>query len=607
LEVEVPMKRFIFIALLAIAGLLQAQTKKWTIAVYLCADNDLEGAGITDLNEMEYAIDTSKYRVFVLMDRISGYDNSNGNWTDTRLFRVTHDADMSTINSQLLKDCGELNMGDPANIIWFMDTVRLLSQTECYWLILWNHGDGWKPIHEGKDVCYDDTNGDEISVSGGELEYACREVFKKLGKNLSIISYDACLMGMLEVEYETKDYADVTMHSQETEPADGYPYDDILTWLNSNPQASPRELARQSAYLYTQSYSSGITHSAVDMGPWYTRYYLAVDKFARELIKAGGKSNSTINTALSGTQYFTYSSYKDLYHFAQRIAAQASLPASLRNAAQRVMDLQGSGVIGDTTLLGNFQKSYSNAHGITIYGPTGTPSSGYTNLYWVTNSAWYWFINGSSSLPNQPRVTYYYNSLGDSIDYGNGIQFKIDLLNSGGGTANNISATLSTLDPYVTITQSSSTYGNIASEATATSQSFYTVNVSPSVPRGHRITFFLAVSGTSYTNTTSFNIIATGEPSVGEEERDWVPPDGIALAPVSNPVHNEAKIAFYTTGRFSATLRAYDISGREIAILYSGTRAGDHELVWSAPAPGAYFLRLTEGESAKTIRVVFTE
>ncbi|MGB9590700.1 MAG: hypothetical protein ACPL68_07430, partial [Candidatus Hydrothermia bacterium] len=368
----------------------------------------------------------------------------------------------------------------------------------------------------------------------------------------------------------------------------------------------PRELARQSAYLYTQSYSSGITHSAVDMGPWYTRYYLAVDKFARELIKAGGKSNSAINTALSGTQSFTYSSYRDLYHFAQRIVAQGSLPASLRNAAQRVMDLQGPGVIGDTTLLGNFQKNYANAHGITIYGPTGSPSGGYTNLYWAPNSAWYWFINGSSSLPNQPRVTYYYNSLGDSIDYGNGIQFKVTLLNSGGGTANNISATLSTLDPYVTVTQTSSTYGNIASEATATSVSNYTVNILSTVPEGHRITFFLAVSGTSYTNTTSFNIIATGEPSVGNEERDWVAPDNIALAPVSNPVRGEAKIAFYTTGRASATLRAYDITGRELALLYSGAEVGDHELAWSAPAPGTYFLRLTEGESARTIRVVFT-
>ncbi|MEO0181689.1 MAG: clostripain-related cysteine peptidase [candidate division WOR-3 bacterium] len=601
------MKRFLPLLLVGALGLLQAQTKKWTIAVYLCADNDLETYGITDFNEMEYAIDTTKYNVYVLMDRISGYDGSNGNWTGTRLYKIRRDTDLSNINSTLLKDCGELNMGNPANLIWFMDTVRLLSSTECYWLILWNHGDGWRPIHNGRDVCFDDTNGDEISVSGGELNYACEEIFKKLGKNLSIISYDACLMGMLEVEYETKDYADVTVHSQETEPADGYPYDDIFSWLNSNQNATPQQLARQAAYLYVQSYSSSVTHSAVDMGPWYTRYYLAVDKFARELIKAGGKSNSTIATALSGTQSFTYASYKDLYHFAQRITAQGSLPASLRNAAQRVIDLQGSGVIGDTTLLGNFQKSYSNAHGITIYGPTSSPSGGYSNLYWVPNSAWYWFINGSSSLPNQPRVTYYYNSLGDSIDYGNGIQFRIDLINVGGGTAGNVSATLSTLDPYVTVVNSSSSYGNISPEATATSLSSYVVNVSPTVPRGHRITFFLSITGTSYTNTTSFNIIATGAPNVGQRESCWVPPFEITLAPVSNPVRGETRIAFYTTGRSIATLKAYDISGREIAKLYSGTEAGDHEITWSAPGSGTYFLRLSEGESARTIRVIFTE
>ncbi len=597
------MKNLFLLTLLGTSALF-AQSKKWTIAVYLCADNNLESAGIEDFNEMESTIDTSKYNVFVLLDRIPGYDNSNGNWTDTRLYRVLPDANSSTIGSQLLKDCGELNMGDPDNIAWFMDTVALLSQTDEYWLVLWNHGDGWKMLPD-KDVCFDDTDNDEISVSGGELNDALRQCFTILGENLGIISYDACLMGLLEVEYETKDYADVTMHSQETEPGDGYPYEDILSWLNSHPDATPQELATNAADLYAQSYPSyyGVTQSAVDMGPWYTRFYLAVDEFARELIKAGGKGNSSIYNALDNTTSFTYNSYRDLYDFARRIQATSSLPASLRTAAQRVMDLQGDGFIGDTTLLGHFESGYPGAHGITIYGPTSSPNSSYSSLYWVPNSAWHWFIQGRSSLPSEARITYWYNSRGDSIGYGDNIDFTVDLLNAGGSDLSNVSATISTIDPYVTVLNSSASYGTIASEATVTSAGSYVVNISPSVPQGHRISFFLDITGSGgYSNTTSFNIIATGSP-VGVCEGSGVPQD-IVLLPLGNPVKGRAEISFATTGAAKASLVAYDATGRQISVLYQGQEAGTHSVYWNPPKSGTYFLRLQEADRGKTVRLI---
>jgi hypothetical protein len=52
---------------------------KWTIMVYMDADNNLEDAGISDFNEMEVAGSTSDVAILVLMDRIPGYDTSNGN------------------------------------------------------------------------------------------------------------------------------------------------------------------------------------------------------------------------------------------------------------------------------------------------------------------------------------------------------------------------------------------------------------------------------------------------------------------------------------------------------------------------------------------------
>jgi len=52
---------------------------KWTIMVYMDADNNLEDAGISDFNEMEVAGSTQDVAILVLMDRIPGYDSTNGN------------------------------------------------------------------------------------------------------------------------------------------------------------------------------------------------------------------------------------------------------------------------------------------------------------------------------------------------------------------------------------------------------------------------------------------------------------------------------------------------------------------------------------------------
>ena len=83
----------------------------WTVMVYLDGDNDLESAAIEDLNEMEQVGSNSNLNIVVLFDRVSGYNSSNGDWTDTRRGLVTADTDTYTISSSLTT-VGEKNMAD---------------------------------------------------------------------------------------------------------------------------------------------------------------------------------------------------------------------------------------------------------------------------------------------------------------------------------------------------------------------------------------------------------------------------------------------------------------------------------------------------------------
>ena len=71
--------------------------KKWTVMVYMAADNDLEYFGVEDLNEMERVGSTEDVNMIVQFDRHprsdSTYSGSNGDWKDTRRFYVQKDND----------------------------------------------------------------------------------------------------------------------------------------------------------------------------------------------------------------------------------------------------------------------------------------------------------------------------------------------------------------------------------------------------------------------------------------------------------------------------------------------------------------------------------
>ena len=83
------------------------QVAEWTILVYMVADNNLESAGIEDLNEMEQVGSTEEVNIVVQMDRHKEYDTSNGDWTGTKRFYITQDSDTETITRVGIEDISE--------------------------------------------------------------------------------------------------------------------------------------------------------------------------------------------------------------------------------------------------------------------------------------------------------------------------------------------------------------------------------------------------------------------------------------------------------------------------------------------------------------------
>ena len=95
---------------------------KWLVLVYMAGDNDLAGAAIDDIKEMETVGSRSgDVEVVVQVARAASHDRSDGDWQGTRRYYITRGTDRRRIGSCLLADLGETNTGDREVLEEFLD------------------------------------------------------------------------------------------------------------------------------------------------------------------------------------------------------------------------------------------------------------------------------------------------------------------------------------------------------------------------------------------------------------------------------------------------------------------------------------------------------
>lgn len=212
--------------------------KKLTLIIYMAGDNDLESYAIENLKSMEHA----KFRninVLALVDRAEGYDETNGNWTDTRLLKITHDKTEGNYLTSERLDCPplgisadketELDMGNYLVLQKLLKFAETEFKSEQYALIIWGHGTGWRyekvlKTEKSRAVAIDDKTDSFMSVS--ELGKALQN------SHLGVIGFDTCFGGVIENVYELKDCAEFTVASPGVTPASGWNYKYLLERLS---------------------------------------------------------------------------------------------------------------------------------------------------------------------------------------------------------------------------------------------------------------------------------------------------------------------------------------------------------------------------------------
>ena len=168
-------------------------------------------------------------------------------------------------------------------------------------------------------------------------------------------------------------------------------------------------------------------------------------------------------------------------------------------------------------------------------GNVNLPISGYSGgtLQVTVTKHDYFPHRGSLTLGTVSAYASYQDSnvdddnVGDSSGNSNGvanpgefIELPVALHNYGTSSASNVVATISTIDPYVTITDGTETFGTIASGATVWSAEDFDFIVAPNTPAGHVIAFDLTASS-GVNNWTSLIELTVSSAAFDQEAFVW--------------------------------------------------------------------------------------
>ncbi|MEO0108398.1 MAG: clostripain-related cysteine peptidase, partial [candidate division WOR-3 bacterium] len=409
----------LFGLVLAVPGL----AAKWTAMIYMCADNGMSDQSYVDLQEMTRAGAAENVNTIIQVDR-AAFDSL----PRPRRYRVL-DHDL-----ELLAELPELDMTDPANLEEFVRFCRDHYHADNYLLVLWDHGNGWSDLPGAerqeigglgpKDlgrppppdpaqlgILYDASSGNWLGVADGGLGQALNGIKKLLGRKLSVLVLDACLMQMTEVAHEVKDAVEFLAASEDLQPFNGLPYDEVLGLLKARSDISPREFARQLPELVVGSYSGGsqgheiVTFSTLDL----TRLGPALRALDEWLAAVTSRAQSDIMGQARRTVQAFCSEYPDPNRFNDHVDLIDFVALSREVApgpADRLMTTLSEVVLAQA----QNDSSLGNARGVAVWFPDNylalkADFHRYCRLTWARTHKWLEFLNcffGADDLKPDP-------------------------------------------------------------------------------------------------------------------------------------------------------------------------------------------------------------
>ena len=377
----------------------------WTMMVYITAD-DLDYYAYGDINEMEWAISdyNASANIAVYWDqsadgRTDPFSTGNGSqpaWTTAGKAFIKADTDLNEIGTEFLIEENEVNTGDPDNLYKFITWAANEAPAENYGLVMWNHGAGV----QGFNYDYSDNAPADNLVTTEFVDIL--EKSQNDGINFDLIAFDACLMGMLEVGYEIKDYTDYFVAAEEIVGGPGYDYTTAFSAFESElGDVSPDELA-QSIVLSFEEYYVYDGNDADTLSAIKTSQLESVIENLKAFTDLAGVAPEDERGAMSSLRNeaiaYADKNYVDLGDWLKKVSRSQVVSVEVRDLAEDVLDTIEDSVEFKT-------RDSRNSSGLAIYFPkTSRSQNPYASFYqseyekFLTASGWYSFLETLDGL-----------------------------------------------------------------------------------------------------------------------------------------------------------------------------------------------------------------
>jgi hypothetical protein len=383
------------------AGSLPGSREAGTVSIlcYLNGDNDLSQEVLYALDMLETIGSSDRMQVIALVDGhprwLGSYDRR---WASTHLLRVTSDAQIGVINSEVLEEWGEADMGCPDTLERFIRRAVTRFPADRYLFYSFAHSQG---IIDTRRLTLSRTP-KTVSISRDTTSTTtmCLNQFHDAiktglnGRRFDLMVLFSCLANMVEIAYALSDITHYLVASEDeirllNQPPGSYQirgleFERIVAMLHRNPATDACLLGRNLVDFHVDSYcqdtlvetAGGVIESyryAADMAmvdcgamPDLVR---ELDQIAGLMIAHADDSQvmHAMHKALAETPRFASFlnlEYYDLQRFVWHLRKQLHTPTLLQacdraaaTLAERVLvydrRTQGSGATGISVYLSN--------------------------------------------------------------------------------------------------------------------------------------------------------------------------------------------------------------------------------------------------------------
>jgi Clostripain family len=229
----------------------QATQESWLIGIYLAADNNLDAAATSDINEILRGGVPENVTVLALVDRAElGEYGSFGEIDGLEPHSTAKWLRITSEGLEELDDLGEIDTADPATVRMFIERLRE-EPAERRAVVFWDHGSSFS--FGSDDSARDPSSSMSVAEIAAQFRVDPRDETGDFAR-FDLIGFDACLMSSLEALEEFQPVTPLYVASAELEPGDGWNYEAIFDFMGRTPDLTPRDLASAIVDAYADYY-----------------------------------------------------------------------------------------------------------------------------------------------------------------------------------------------------------------------------------------------------------------------------------------------------------------------------------------------------------------